>query len=186
METEAPEDRSWVMWRTVYLARGNQEGKAGFRRWSISVGRGHTVSKAGDVEKPHKYLPFLIQRSHQEGPFSPWRGLANRTGYIKKPKINQVEWLLSVQEHLPDTGECFVWTPVSRPAQGLCLHTHRLSFPSLSRIPGCGAGRQVLGLCVSGRCSRPCAFWPPGMGGNAHQSQGWERGRNTGEVGGGV
>ena len=49
METDAPEDRNWVRWPAVCQARGNQEGKAGFRRWNISVGRGHTVSKAGDI-----------------------------------------------------------------------------------------------------------------------------------------
>lgn len=65
----------------------------------------------------------------------------------------------------------------------LSAHTCRLSFASLSRIPGCGPGRWALGLRVSGCWGRPCLFWLPGLGGNAGEGQGWECGRNTAGVG---
>ena len=65
----------------------------------------------------------------------------------------------------------------------LSAHTCRLSFASLSRIPGCGPGRWARGLHVSGCWGRPCLFWLPGLGGNAGEGQGWECGRNTAGVG---
>ena len=144
----------------------------------FSVGRGIQSAEDGDLIK---YLLFLMQKVCQEDPFSPWRGPANRTGYIKKKK--QVEWLVSVQENHPHTGECCPWTHVSWLIQGHCLHTRRLSFASLSRMPGCDPGRWALGLCASGRWGRLCLFWLPGLGGNAGESQGWECGRNTAGVG---
>ena len=116
MGTDSQGNRNRVRWPAVCLARGDGEQKAGFRRDSLWGGD----TQSAEAGYLIKYL-LLCRKCAKKAPFL--LGEARLIGQDTLKKKKQVEWLVSVQENHPHTGECCLWTHVSWLVQGHCLHT---------------------------------------------------------------
>lgn len=115
MGTESQEARNWLLSAWPEEARS---GRQAFGSRDSLWGGDAQSAEAGDLIK---YLLFLTQNVCQDCPFSPWRGLANRRGYILKKKADRMARFSPGKP--PYTGECCPWMHISWLVQGRCLHT---------------------------------------------------------------